>query len=38
MESESSKERLEQVKERFGFGGDLEKEKEKMAMTPTPRR
>lgn len=38
MESDASKEKLEQVKERFGFGGDLEKEKEKIAMTPTPRR
>lgn len=37
METDASKERLEQVKERFGFGGDLEKEKEKMAMTPIRR-
>ncbi|CAJ0595407.1 hypothetical protein RB195_007459 [Necator americanus] len=36
MDTEKAKERLEEVKERYGIGGDLTKQK--MAYTPTPRR
>ncbi|PAV73018.1 hypothetical protein WR25_13438 [Diploscapter pachys] len=37
MDTEKARDRLEDVKERYGIGGDLEKEKEKMGLT-TPRR
>ncbi|VDO57888.1 unnamed protein product [Haemonchus placei] len=36
MDTEKAKERLEEVKERYGIGGDLTKQKN--AYTPTPRR
>jgi hypothetical protein len=38
MDTEKAKDRLEEVKHRYGLGGDLDKEKEKEMMTPTPRR
>ncbi|KAH7728131.1 Protein C50D2.5 [Aphelenchoides avenae] len=38
MDTDKAKEKLEEVKQRYGLGGDLEKEKEKAMMTPTPRR
>jgi hypothetical protein len=38
MDTEKSREKLEQVKDRYSLGGDLEKVKEQIAMTPTPRR
>ncbi|CAD5229518.1 unnamed protein product [Bursaphelenchus okinawaensis] len=38
MDTEKAKEKLEQVKERYGLGGDIDKEKDKAMMTPTPRR
>uniref|UniRef100_A0A0N5A9B7 Splicing factor 3B subunit 6 n=1 Tax=Syphacia muris TaxID=451379 RepID=A0A0N5A9B7_9BILA len=39
MDTEKAKERLEEIKERYNLGGDLEKEKkEKLGYTPTPRR
>ncbi|VDD93664.1 unnamed protein product [Enterobius vermicularis] len=39
MDTEKAKEKLEEIKERYNLGGDLEKEKkEKLGYTPTPRR
>lgn len=39
MDTDKARERLEDVKERYNLGGDIEKEKEKMyGYTPTPRR
>lgn len=38
MDSEKAKQKLEELKDRYKLGGDLEKEKEKQMMTPTPRR
>lgn len=38
MDTDKAKEKLEEVKERYGLGGDLDKEKERAMMTPTPRR
>lgn len=39
MDTDKAKERLEEIKERYNLGGDLEKEnKDKLGYTPTPRR
>lgn len=38
MDTDKAKEKLEEVKQRYGLGGDLEKEKEKAMMTPMSRR
>lgn len=39
MDTDKAKERLEEVKERYNLGGDLEKEKkERLGYTPTPGR
>jgi hypothetical protein len=38
MDTDKAKEKLEQVKQRYNLGGDLEREKDRAAMTPTPRR
>lgn len=38
MDTEGAKVKLEEIKDRYKLGGDLEKEKERMMMTPTPRR
>ena len=39
MDTEKAKERLEEIKDRYNLGGDLEKEKkEKLGYTPTPQR
>jgi len=38
LDSEKAREKLEEVKDRYSLGGDLEKVKEQMMMTPTPRR
>ena len=37
MDTEKAKEKLEEVKERYGIGGDIEREKEKL-LGYTPRR
>lgn len=34
MDTQKAKEKLEEVKDRYKLGGDLEKEKEKQMMTP----
>uniref|UniRef100_A0A915BGK3 Splicing factor 3B subunit 6 n=3 Tax=Ascarididae TaxID=6250 RepID=A0A915BGK3_PARUN len=39
MDTEKAKERLEEIKDRYNLGGDLEREKkDKFGFTPTPRR
>ncbi|VDM93714.1 unnamed protein product [Onchocerca ochengi] len=39
MDTDKAKERLEEIKERYNLGGDLEKEKkDQLGYTPTPRR
>ncbi|KAI6205076.1 RRM domain-containing protein [Aphelenchoides besseyi] len=38
MNTDQQREKLEDIKSRYGLGGDLEKVKDQMAMTPTPRR
>ncbi|CAD6194424.1 unnamed protein product [Caenorhabditis auriculariae] len=37
MDTEKAREKLENIKEKYGIGGDIEKEKEKMGLI-TPRR
>ncbi|KHN86394.1 Pre-mRNA branch site p14-like protein [Toxocara canis] len=39
MDTDKAKERLEEIKDRYNLGGDLEREKkDKFGFTPTPRR